>query len=238
MSNFKNTSDWKIKDGTTLAYSYEYNGKRHEGAAEKKPNIINMQLERLSVLNTTSWEIERYRKPEQEAGFDTREHIAGFGTLDNCCLHAITLDENENEEFTKLHFAIYPVPLEKLQATAKVDTLSIIDEDDLMPEEGWMKDEIGSIHYHGAGEYYDTSQLFTTLFLSQDKFDDLILAIKSDCIRSARLEVLADVFEHDVAVGVHRVAIPIEEGVRRHIRRRAPAALSRTTRWCPRTSRP
>ncbi len=195
MSDFKDTSDWKIKDGTTLVYPHEYKGKKNEGESEKKPNRLNLQFERLSVLNTTSWEIEQYREPKQAAGFSTREFITGLGVLDNCRIHAITLDKNENETFTQLSVEIHPVALEKLQETATVDTLPIIGEDDDKPEEGWMKDEIGSIQYHGAGEYYETSQLFATVFLSQDKFDDLILAIKNGGIRSARLEILADVFE-------------------------------------------
>ena len=195
MSDFRNTSDWKIKDGTTLAYAHEYKGKRHEGEAEKKPNRLNLQLERLSVMNQTSWELERYREPEQEAGFYTHEYITALGILDNCRLHAITLDDNENETFTKLYVEIHPVPLEKLMETAKVDTLSIIGDEDEKPEEGWMKDEIGSIHFHGAGEYYHESQIFASVLLSQDKFEDLVLAIKAGGIRSARMEILADVFE-------------------------------------------
>lgn len=195
MSDFKDTSNWKIKDGTTLVYPREYEGKREDGESEKKPNSLILQVERLSVLNTTCWEIERYREPEQEAGFETREFISALGTLDNCRLHAITLDENENEVFTKLHVEIHPVPLEKLQETAKVDTLSIIGEADDKPEEGWMKDEIGSIHYHAAGEYYHESTIFASVFLAPDKFDDLVLAIKNGGIRSARMEIIADVFE-------------------------------------------
>lgn len=195
MSDFRNTSDWKIKDGTTLAYAYDHNGKRHEGEAEKKPNRLNLQLERLSVMNQTSWELERDREPKRAAGFYTREHITALGILDNCRLHAITLDDNENETFTKLHVEIHPVPLEKLQETSKVDTLSIIGGEDNKPAEGWMKDEIGAIHFHGAGEYYNESQIFASVFLSQDKFDDLVLAIKAGGIRSARMEILADVFE-------------------------------------------
>lgn len=195
MSDFKDTSNWRIKDGTTLAYAYEYKGKRHAGEAEKKPNRLNLQLERLSVLNQTSWELERYREPEQEAGSYTHEYITALGILDNCRLHAITVDDNENEKFTKLNVEIHPVPLAKLKETAKVDTLSIIGEEDDKPEEGWMKDEIGSIHFHGAGEYYHESQIFASVFLSQDKFDYLVLAIKAGGICSARMEILADVFE-------------------------------------------
>lgn len=195
MSDFKDTSNWKIKDGTTLVYPREYKGKKDEGEAEKKPNRLNLQLERLSVMNQTSWELERDREPEQEAGFDTYENISALGILDNCRLHAITLDDNENETFTKLHVEIRPVPLEKLKETAKVDTLSTIGDEDDKPEEGWMKDEIGSIHFHGAGEYYHESQIFASVFLSEDKFKDLVLAIQAGGIRSARIEIIADVYE-------------------------------------------
>ncbi|MEC3863253.1 hypothetical protein VK792_18325 [Mesobacterium sp. TK19101] len=105
------------------------------------------------------------------------------------------MDDNENETFTKLHVTIHPVALEKLQETAKVDTLSIIGDEDDKPEEGWMKDEIGSIHYHGAGEYYHESQMFASVFLSPEKFGDLVLAVKNGGIRSARMEIIADVYE-------------------------------------------
>ncbi|WP_263389594.1 hypothetical protein [Ruegeria marisflavi] len=106
-----------------------------------------------------------------------------MGTLDNCRLHAITLDDHENETFTKLHVTIYPVPLEKLKETAKVDTLSIIGEEDDKPEEGWMKDEIGSIHFHGADEYNHESKIFASVFLSQDKYDDLVLPVDAGLAR-------------------------------------------------------
>ncbi len=195
MSDFKNTSNWKIKDGTTLVYPRDYKGEKSEGEAEKKPNRLNLQLERLSILNTTSWEIERYKGPEEAAGFDTRESISGLGTLDNCRLHAITLDDNENETFTKLHVEIRPVSLEKLQKTAIFDMLSISGEDDEKPEEGWMKDEIGTIFYQSAREYYPDSQIFASVFLSREKFEDLALTIKKGGICSARMEIIADVYE-------------------------------------------
>ena len=82
MSSFNDTSDWRIKDGTTLVYDREYKGNKDQGSSEKKPNRLNLQIERLSVLNTTSWELERYREPEEEAGFSTREFITCMGVLD------------------------------------------------------------------------------------------------------------------------------------------------------------
>ncbi|MEC3860202.1 hypothetical protein VK792_02800 [Mesobacterium sp. TK19101] len=78
MSDFRNTSDWKIKDSTTLVYPREYKGEKREGESEKRPNSLSLQIERLSVLNETSWELERHREPKQEAGFNTREYISAL----------------------------------------------------------------------------------------------------------------------------------------------------------------
>ena len=114
MSSFDDTSGWKKKDGTTLVYSYEVDGKQHEGSSEKKPNSISVKLERLSVLEETSWRLKDEKEPESETGYSTREFISALGLLDNCRVHAITLDEAENEKFTQLDINIYPIELEKL----------------------------------------------------------------------------------------------------------------------------
>ena len=194
MSSFEDTSNWKRKDGTTLTYSFEHNGKQHDGLSEKEPKILSAQLERLSVLNETSWQLKYDKEPESETGFLMREQISGLGILDDCHVHAITLDENKNEAITSLNVSIYPIELEKLLETSKVDSWSSFRDQEKKPEDGWLSDEVGRIHYGGMGEYHDKSLLFAILFLSQDKFDDLVLAIKAGGIRSARLEVLADVY--------------------------------------------
>jgi hypothetical protein len=55
MSSFKDTSIWKKKDASTLVYSYEVDGKQHDGSSEKEPNSLLVQLERMSALDETSW---------------------------------------------------------------------------------------------------------------------------------------------------------------------------------------
>jgi hypothetical protein len=81
-----------------------------------------------------------------------------------------------------------------LKATSTVEEWSSF-RDDEKPEDGWLKDEIGRIAYYGMDEYFGRSSLSARLFLSQEKFDDLVRAIKEDTIRSARLQVFADVFQ-------------------------------------------
>lgn len=194
MSSFKDTSNWKIKDRTTLVYPIEYKGGEDEGEVNKKPNTLTLQIQRLSVVSQTAWTFGRYEAPEQERGFYTYEYISALGILDNCWLHAISLDDSKNEMFAKLHVELFPAPLEKLRDTSKVDVFSVIGNEDEKPEDGWMKDEIGSIHFHGEGEYYDEAEIFASLFLSEDKFNDLVFAIKAGGIRSARMEIIADVY--------------------------------------------
>ena len=194
MSSFKDTSSWKKKDASTLVYSYEVDGKQHDGSSEKEPNSLLVQLERLSVFDETSWLLKDDKEPESETGYSSREFISALGVFDNCRIHTITLDETENEEFSRLDITIYPIELEKLQETSTVDEWSIIGDED-KPEGGWLKDEIGRIDYHGVGEYFDQSLLSARLFLSREEFDILVKAIKASGIRSARLQVLADLFE-------------------------------------------
>jgi hypothetical protein len=194
MSSFKDTSIWKKKDASTLVYSYEVDGKQHDGSSEKEPNSLLVQLERMSALDETSWRLKDDKEPESETGYSTREFITATGVLDGCRVHAITLDESENEVFSQLDISIYPVELERLKATSTVEEWSSF-RDDEKPEDGWLKDEIGRIAYYGMDEYFGRSSLSARLFLSQEKFDDLVRAIKEDTIRSARLQVFADVFQ-------------------------------------------
>jgi hypothetical protein len=193
MSSFTDTSDWKRKDGTTLVYSYEFDGKQHDGSSEMEPQNVGMQLERLSVLNETSWRVKDKKDPDSEAGFFTRDYITALGILDDCRLHAITLDENPNETSSRLDVTIYPAPLEKLQATSVADKWSHSGYEG-RPEEGWLKDEVGRLSYHSAGEYHEGSMFSATVLISQEKFDALAQAIKLGSIRSARLSLLADLY--------------------------------------------
>lgn len=193
MSDFKNTSDWKIKDGTTLVYPIVYEGKQSESSSEMEPQTVDMQLERLSVLNETSWRVKVEKDPDSEAGFFSREYISAAGVLDNCRLHAITLNDDPNEVSSRIDVTIYPAPLEKLQATSVADDWSHI-ANDKRPEEGWLKDEVGRISYHSAGEYHDFSMFSARVFMSQERFDALAQVVKNDTIRSARLSLLADLY--------------------------------------------
>lgn len=193
MSSFSDTSNWKRKNGTTLVYSYVHNGETHEGSSEMEPQTVDMQLGRLSVLNETSWRLKDKKEPDNEPGFFTSEYISALGILDNCRLHAITLDENPNQKSVQLVVTIYSAPLDKLQATSVADSWSPLAAGE-RPEDGWLKDEIGQIRYHSAGEYHEDSSFSAILLLSQHKFDELAQAIKQGTIRSARLSILADVY--------------------------------------------
>ena len=193
MSSFKDTSDWKRKDGTTLVYYYDREGCRREGLSEMEPQSVDMQLQRLSVLSETSWRVRDKEDLDSEPGFVTREFISVLGVLDNCRLHAITLDDNPNEISSQIDVTIYPAPLSKLQATSVIDSWSIFSEDK-RPEDGWLKDEAGRITCHSAGEYYEDAMCSASVLISQEKFGVLVSAIKQGNIRSARLSLLADLY--------------------------------------------
>ncbi|MDG3039856.1 hypothetical protein [Roseicyclus marinus] len=193
MSNFTDTANWKRKDATTLVYSYDRKGERHEGSCEMEPQTVAMQLQRLSVLNEISWRIKDEKDPEREADFFSREYITALGILDDCRLHAITLDDKPNETSSRINVTIHPVPLEKLQATSVIDSWSLFREKE-KPAEGWLRNEIGRIRYHSAGEYHDGSMFSASVLISQEKFDALALAVKQGNIRSARLSLLADLY--------------------------------------------
>lgn len=193
MSSFTDTANWKRKDSTTLAYSYDHEGEHREGSSEMEPQTVDVQLERLSVLNETSWRVKDEKEPESEAGFFNHEYISALGRLDNCRLHAITLDDNPNETSSRINVTIYPAPLEKLQATSIVDSLSFFREEE-KPADGWLRDEVGRISYHSAGEYHEDSMFSASVLISQEEFDALAQAIKQGNIRSARLSLLADLY--------------------------------------------
>jgi hypothetical protein len=185
MSSFTDTSKWKRKNSTTLTYSYIHKGETHEGSSEMEPQTVSMQLERLSVLKETSWRLKDKKDPDSEAGFFTREFISALGILDNCILHAITLDENPNQKSVRLDVNIFPASLDQLRTTSVADSWAPLAAGE-RPEEGWLKDEIGQIRYHSAGEYHEDSSFLAILLLSQQKFDELAQAIKQGTIQAIR----------------------------------------------------
>jgi len=73
MSGFSDTSNWKRTNGTTLVYSFDHKGERHEDSSKMEPQSVDIQLERLSILNETSWIVKDKKDPDSEAGFFTRE---------------------------------------------------------------------------------------------------------------------------------------------------------------------
>jgi hypothetical protein len=79
MSSFTDTSNWKRKDDTTLVYSYELKGEKHEGLSEMEPQALAMQLKRLSILNETSWQVKDHKViPPSLTGCIRRIHAAIF----------------------------------------------------------------------------------------------------------------------------------------------------------------
>lgn len=193
MTSFTDTSNWKRENETTLVYYYDYEGDRRDGLCEMEPQTVNMQLERLSLLDETSWRVKDIEDRASKPGFFTHEFITGRGILDNCYIHAITLDDSPNETLSRIDVAIYPAPLTELKATSVIDRWAGLSEGK-RPEEGWLKDEIGRITYHSEGEYFEEAMFFATVFISQEKFDALASAIRQGNIRSARLSLLADLY--------------------------------------------
>lgn len=192
---FEDTSKWTKKDSNTLVYAYKHEGEVHEGSSERNPKTINLQLERLTVHNEVSWQMKDEKEPSSETGFSDREYISGIGTTDDR-IHAITLDDNENAMQQRLDVNIYPLPLEELQKTSTIDdfgTFMLDDED--KPEDGWLNTEHGRIDYHGEGEYHHEAMFFARLFLSTDKFDELVRNIKAGGISYAQLHILADLYD-------------------------------------------
>lgn len=193
MNSFADTSKWEKKNATTLVYSYEHEGKKTEGSSEKEPQSVDMQLQRLSVLRETLWHLKNDEKPDSEPGFITREYISGLGLLDNCRLHAISLDTNPNISFSKLTVSIYPAPISKLQETSTADEWKSFRQSE-KPELGWLTNELGRIDFHGEGEYFPESTLSARVFLAHHDFDQLSDAIRRGGVTSARIRILADVF--------------------------------------------
>ena len=195
MSGFSDTSKWKRKNGTTLVYSDDVGGVIKERSSEMAPQTVEMQLERLSFQSITSWHVKDTSAfHTHKGGFFTNEFIIALGILDNCRLHAITLDENPNATSSRIDVKISPAPLEQLQGESIVHQHWSLFAHGEPPEEGRLKDEWGQINYYGAGEFQEYAVFSAHVLLSQKKFDAFAKAIKQGNIRSARLSLLADLY--------------------------------------------
>lgn len=86
---------------------------------------------------------------------------------------------------------------EERARTSTIDRFDLRLKDEEMPDEGWLKDELGLIRYLEADEYQPDPLLFAALWLSSETFDHLVEAIKTGNIRSARLDVVADLYGLD-----------------------------------------
>lgn len=166
------TSNWKKKDGSTLIYGLDSEGKSQE--VEKEPHPLTVQIEKLSVVDRTSWDFADKKLPDSSTGYHSAEYISASGQLDRSCIHAVSLDESANETFTRLDVSIYPIELETLKATSTVERWSISRRDDERPDAGWLKDEMGRINHYAANEYFDTSFVSATLGLDIQSFDALV----------------------------------------------------------------
>lgn len=193
MGSFRDTSGWQLVNGTTLCYSYQHQVEQQTSTSEKRPTSLYAQMSRLSLHRDIWWERDNPERPETKAGYSGREYISGLARLVNARLHAITLDETPNENFREVFINILPIDEADLVQTSVADTwIGIANKE--APEEGWLKDELGQIDVHSAGEYHEKAEVFATLHLSRDKFKDLADAIAANNIRSASIEVLADLF--------------------------------------------
>lgn len=195
MTDFKDTSSWIEKDVTTLVYDYEYKGQHREGDIKKEPHSLTVQIEKLSVVDGMAWEFADKKLPDSTTGYQPTEYISVSGQLDSSSIHAFTLDESNNETFTRLNVSIYPTELEALRA-ASTDVELFFIGDEERPDAGWLKDEIGRINYYRANEFNYSQSLSARLWLDRQNFDALVQKIKmGETIRSARLVVLADLYQ-------------------------------------------
>ena len=195
MTDFKNTSKWEKKDANTILYRYDYQGKQTEGKLEREPHILHVQLDRLSVMDTTAWTFADKKHPDSPTSFHPRDYIKVEGKRDLARVHVFTFDETPTTTFDRIEVSIYPIPLEAMQAASTYNRWALLDNKD-RPDDGWLKDEHGRIDYFEANEYFDRASISAILRLDQDTFDTVVRKIKSGGkIRNARLEILADLFQ-------------------------------------------
>ncbi len=175
MTHFKDTSNWTKKDGTTLVYSYEYEGERREAKIEKEPHTLTVQIEKLSVVDRTTWELADKKLPDSTTGYKPTEYIRISGQLDRSQIHTFTLDELDNETHVEMaEVGIYPTELEELKATSTVKSWSFSRIDEERPDDGWLKDEMGRIVYYAADEVFDKPLLSANLWMDKPSFDTLV----------------------------------------------------------------
>lgn len=196
MRMFDNAVDWKKTGDSTLTFSYlDHRGKRRENSLDKRPEMLSLQLENLSLFNETSWQYQDRYNPEIDTGFSTREYISGSASLVGCRIHGVAPDDTERAAFVRLYVQISPIDLEKLQETThSLDSFP----NDKVPEGGILKDSFGELVYYWADdEVYWWPELYAKLHLDYEKFNALARNIQAGEIRSAGLQVLADLYGLD-----------------------------------------
>ena len=195
MTDFKDTSNWAKKNASTILYRYEHKGTKNESELEKEPHTLLVQAERLSVREMTTWAFADKKEPDSVTGFRSHEYIKIEGKLDLAKVHVFTLGQAPTVIFDRIEVSIYPLALEMLQASSKYERWSLLTKKE-RPEEGWLKDEHGRIDFNEANEYFDQSSISARLWLDQGTFEATVQKIKNGgTIRSARLEILADLFQ-------------------------------------------
>lgn len=195
MTDFKDTSKWEKKNNSSIIYRYDYQGKPHEGTLEKDPHTVRVNVERLSVMDTTAWALADKKVPDSETGFRSYEYIRATGRLDGSRVHAFIIGEAATTTFDRIDISIYPTALEDLQKTSTHERWSLRGSDE-KPEDGWLKDEKGRIDFYEANEYMDEPSLSARLWLDQATYATIVQKIKNgSTIRSVQIEVLADLFQ-------------------------------------------
>ena len=121
--------------------------------------------------------------------------MSGFGELERCNFHVISLDENENEVFSEITVDISPIEEIRLKKTGRKSTLSMIGEE--RPRDGWLHDEPGRIHFFGEGDFNENSSLGISLYISDAEFFELAENIRKGFAAFLRIEVCVDVYQFD-----------------------------------------
>jgi hypothetical protein len=195
VSDFKDTSNWKKKNESTILYQYKYEGKQNEAELEKEPHGLLVEVEKLSLMDMTAWAVADKKVPERTAGFKSAEYIKVEGRLDLDRVHAFTLDKAPAITFDRITVSVYPIPLDVLQASSVYERWSFFGAEE-RPDEGWLKDEHGRIVFNDVDEYSDKPHLTANLRLDQATFDSVAQKIKAGgTIRTAQLEILADLYQ-------------------------------------------
>lgn len=198
MRMFDDAVDWKKTGDRTLTFNYPHKGKRQEQSLVKCPEMLWMQLERISLLNETSWPLNfaEGNNSQSQTGYSTRQYISAFACLVRCRIHGVALDDTENIAFVRLNIGIYPTSPGKVQET--VDSLRSLSKGEV-PEgqvlNSELKSELGRLVYHwNSDEVYTWPELYAVLYLDHEAFNALAENIKAGGIRSAMVQVSADLY--------------------------------------------